>query len=314
MTFLRSHNLPAATCFVLRYLSSQPTGVAASHLPKLLAPPSLDGPAPKDRNGAGGFATDHTIQSLRSIRLIDNDKSRLSLANSWRAALESAASDREVLQVVRRAVFASPESNATWQQSTQGRWDATGANDFLRVACWLLAQDPLGPPLAFDPKWQAVSAERLHRQQFKDGCPRLFNQTSWDDFVRWACALGLARRVRWKDALYVTPDPTDAIAEELAGSLELGTWYSVGEVLEGLTRSLPIVGKGAIRSQMLGHLRAAPEGVAGQTEDAALSQAIITLADSSVIEFKVLSDAVDQRLLWDRPNHRSITHLRLVNS
>ena len=313
MTFLRSHNLPAAACFVLRYLASQPTGVTEPHFPGLLAPPSLDGPAPKDRKGAGGFATDHTIQSLRSIRLIDVEESRLSIAEGWRAVIESATSNREVFQVIRRAVFASTESVSTWTQPNQRGWDSTGANDFLRVACWLLAQNPLGPPLAFDPKRQAASAERLQRQQFKEGRARLFNQTSWDDFIRWACALGLARRIQWKETLYVTPDPTDAIAEELAMSLEQGRWYSVGEVLTALTRSLPIIGQGMLRSQMLPHLRAAPESVVGRTEDAALSQAIITLADNNVIEFKGFSDATDQRMLWDRPDHRSITELRLVN-
>ena len=314
MSFLGSHNLPATARFVLRYLSSEPDGIALSDLPKLLAPPSLDGPAPKDRKGAGGFATKDTIQSLRSIRLINVEKSRLCVTESWRDALESATSDRETFQIVRRALLACPESKSTWEQPNRRRWDTNGANDFLRVACWFLAQDPLGPPLAFDSRGRAASAERLQQREFKDGRPRLFNQTSWDNFVRWACALGLARRIRWKDTTYVTPDPADAIAEELAAPLDEGRWYSIRTVLAGLNRSLPIVGNGILRSQMRAHLQAVPKSVAGRTEDLALSQAMITLAEKGFIEFKLLSDAKDQRLLWDQPTHRSVTQLRLLKS
>ena len=313
MTFLESHHLPATACFVSRYLSSRPIGIAERELPKLLAPRSLEGPAGKEKNEAGGFAAKHTLGALKSIGLIEVDKSRLLVAEPWRPALELAASDRQILRIVRRAVFASPESSSCWDLGRRG-WDTSGANGFLRAACWFLAQDPLGPPFAFDPRGAAAGAERLMWRQFKDGRPRLLNQTSWDNFGRWACALGFARRIRLKDTSYLTPDSTDAIGDTLAGSLNPGKWYSIGEALNLLAKELPIVEPGILRSQMLEHLQAAPVGVGGRTEDATLSQAIIILADKKFLEFKALSDAADQRLLWDRPTPQSITHLRLLEA
>ena len=313
MNFLESHHLPATACFVLRHLSSRPNGIAEYDLPKLLAPRSLEGPAGKEKNEAGGYAVKHTIGALKSICLIEVDKSRLLVAEPWRPALESAVSDRQVLRIVRRAVFASPESSSCWDLGKRG-WDTSGANGFIRAACWFLAQDPLGLPFAFDPKGAAPGTERLMGRQFKDGRPRLLNQTSWDDFGRWACALGLARRIRLKNTPYLTPDPTHALAETLASSLDPGKWYSIGEALNLLAKELPIVGPGILRSQMLEHLQAAPEGVGGRTEDATLSQAIIILADKKFLEFKALSDAADQRLLWDRPAPQSVTQLRLLEA
>ena len=314
MTFLRSHNLPATACFVSRYLSSQPDGIAESDLRQLLAPRSLEGPAGKGRKEVGGFATDHTIGALKSIGLINVSESKLFVAEAWRPALESATSDREVLKTVRRALLASPKSRSSWEPPGQRGWDTSGANDFLRAACWFLAQDPLGPPFAFDRMGPATSAERLQRQQFKEGRPRLLNDTSWYDFARWACACGLARHTALKDGTYLTPDPTEAIAEELGGSLDPGEWYSISEALDHLAGRLPIVGTGVLRSQMLEHLQAAPEGVGGRTEDPTLSQAIIVLTDKKFLEFKALSDAADQRLLWDGPTRRSITQLRLLEA
>ena len=38
------------------------------------------------------------------------------------------------------------------------------------------------------------------------------------------------------------------------------------------------------------------------------------LADKKLLEFKALSDAADQRLLWDPPAPRSITQLRLLEA
>lgn len=314
MSFLWSHNLPATACFVSRCLSSEPDGIAESDLRELLAPRLLDGPAGKKEDEAGGYATDHTIVALKSIGLLNVRESKLFVTATWRPALESAQSDREILQIVRRAVFASPKSRSTWKPPDQRGWDTSGANDFLRAACWFLAQDPLGPPFAFDRRGPAASAERLLQQQFKEGRPRLLNDTSWYDFARWACACGLARHTRLRDGVYLTPDPTDAIAEELTDSLELGVWYSVDEALGHLVERLPIVGKGVLRSQMIEHLQGVPEGVGGGTEDPTLSQAIIMLAEQRVLEFKALSDAVGQRLLWDQPTPQSITQLRLLEA
>ena len=104
------------------------------------------------------------------------------------------------------------------------------------------------------------------------------------------------------------------IGEELADSLDPGKWYSIGVALDRLAKRLPIVGPGVLRSQMLEHLRAAPEDVGGRTEDPSLSQAIIMLAEREFLEFRALSDAADQRLLWDRPAQRSVTHLRMLEA
>ena len=312
MSFLWSHNLPATACFVSRYLSSQADGIPESDLRRLFAPRSLEGPAGKGRGEVGGLATDHTIVALKSISLIDVSESKLFVAEAWRTAIESAASDREILKIVRRAVFASPGSRSSWEAPGQRGWDPAGANDFLRAACWFLAQDPLGPPFVFDRRGPAASAERLQRHQLKDGRPRLLNDTSWYDFARWACAFGLARQIQLKGSVYLTPDPTEAIAEEFRSSLDAGKWYSISEALDLLAARLPIIGTGVLRSKMVDHLRAAPEGVSGRTEDPTLSQAIIMLADKKLLEFRALSDAADQRLLWDRPTPRSITQLRLL--
>ena len=310
MNFLQTHNLPTTACFVLRYLSSRPDGITDAELTRLLSPPSLKGPAGKEADRAGGLPTKHTIGALKSVGLIDVYKSRLFMAAAYRPANGSTVSDRRMLRIVRRALFSIPKSSGCWELDGDG-WDTSGANAFLRAACWFLAQDPLGPPFSFDPKGPTAGAERLLRRQFKSGRPKLLNQTSWDDFTRWACALGLARRVQLRGVDYLIPDPTDAIAETLAGSLYSGKWYSIGEALNLLAAELPILGPGYLRSQMLEHLQAPPEAAGGRTEDATLSQAIIILADRGFLEFKALSDAVDQRLLWDRPTPQSIAELRL---
>ena len=117
-----------------------------------------------------------------------------------------------------------------------------------------------------------------------------------------------------KDANYLCPDPTDAIAEELADAVDPGKWYSIGEVLDRLARRFPIVGPGILRSQMLQQLQAAPESSGDRTEERSLSQAIIILAERQVLEFRALSDAADQRLLWDQPTSQAITHLRLLEA
>ena len=314
MTFLRSHNLPATACFVLRFLPSQPTGIAMSDLEKLLAPSSLAGPAPRDRTGAGGYATDHTISSLRSIGLIDSDHSKLFVAEAWQDALASANSDRQILQIVRRALFASSRSTLSWRWRDEDGWDKSGANDFVRAMCWFLAQDPLGPPFAFGRKGSAADVERLQRQQLTGGRAVVTNTTRWADFERWACALGMARRIPLKNSSFLSPDPTDAISEELADVIEPGNWYPINDILDRLARRLPIIGPGILRSQMLEQLRATPAGVGERTEDPTLSQAFIILAEKRLLEFKALSDAAHQRLLWDRPAPQSITHLRLLEA
>ena len=97
MTFLQTHNLPATACFVSRYLSSRPDGVTEAELTELFSPPSLEGPAGKEKDRAGGFATEHTIRALKSIGLIAVDESRLFLAAARRPANESATSDRKIL-------------------------------------------------------------------------------------------------------------------------------------------------------------------------------------------------------------------------
>lgn len=309
MTFLRSHNLPTTACFVLRYLASRSDGIQASDLAKLLAPPSLEGPAGKDPGHAGGFPTEHTIDGLREIDLVGSDGSKLFVVDPKRDAVNSAASDHEVLRIVRGAVFASPR--LTWSREND-RWNTRGANDFLRAACWFLSQDPLGAPFAFGRKGSASDAERIQRQQFARGTAVVTNETRWADFERWACALGLGRRISLRNVFFLSPDPTDAIAEELVKVLDPGEWYSIDEVMDRLAEPLPILGTGVLRSQMLELIQAAPEGLSQRTVDPALSQAIIILAERRFLEFHALSDALEQRLLWDRPDPQSITHLRLV--
>ena len=311
MSFLETHNLPATACFVSRYLSSQPDGTVGVDLPKLLAPPSLVGPAGKEKGSAGGLATKHTIRALKSAGLIVVRKSKMFVREPWRSEIESALTDREVLRIIRRAVLASQESSSCWQLRQDG-WNTSGANDFLRAACWFLVQDPLGQPFAFGRKGSAANSEQLQRRQFKGERLVLGNATSWDDFERWACAFGIARRTPLKGAFYLVPDPAEAIAEGFEDALQPGKWYSISEALDHLAGQLPILGTGALRLQMREHIQGAPDGVGEPTEDAALSQAIIMLADKGFLEIQALSDAEDQRLLWDRPTPRSITQLRLL--
>ena len=120
MTFLLTHNLPATACFVSRYLSSRPDGIAGPDLPKLVAPPSLDGPAGKEKDRAGGLATEHTIHALKSIGLIDVNKSKLFVPEPWRSEIESATTDRQILGIIRRAVLASSESSSCWELGQHG--------------------------------------------------------------------------------------------------------------------------------------------------------------------------------------------------
>lgn len=312
MTFLKTHNLPATACFVLRCLSSRPEGIDTRDLAALLAPPSLQGPAGKEDGRAGGLATDHTIEALQEIGLIVGDRTRLLLDRAWREKLPSVPTDREILRILRGRVFDAPKLDRSWRWNRESsRWNTGGANDFLRAASWFLSQDPLGPPFTFGRRGSAADAERLQRRQFKRGQEVITNATRWADFERWACAFGIARRISLRGATCLSPDPTDAIAEELASTLEPSQWYSINDVLARLAQPLPILGTGVLRSRMLQQLRAAPERVGARTEDPALSQAIIILAGKKFLEFRALSDATDQRLLWDQPHPQSITHLRL---
>ena len=139
MTLLQSHNLPTTTCFVLRLLPSRRHGIAQSDLEKLLAPFSLEGPAPRDRRGAGGFATDHTISALQSTGLLDGDKFALYVAEAWCDAIEFAKSDREILQIVRRAIFTSPRIEI---ELGVDRWEWVGQiwGQRFRKSCVLVSR------------------------------------------------------------------------------------------------------------------------------------------------------------------------------
>lgn len=316
MSFIsQSHNLPAVGRFLYRYLlRADDHQEAESRLVELLAPAGLPGVAGGGPERAGGFASEHTIGALGAIGFLDVASGLVRLGGALTDEERAPADpDRCFASVVRRLVLRGSTGAQDWEHTPSG-WRTEGGSDFVRAVTWLLAQDVLGEPLRFGGRG-AHNAEARQTDQFRGtGVPKLIaNETQWDNFVRWAPVLGLARRVYRSEAAHLVPDPTDALKDVLANRLagSLREWRPVGAVLEEVYEELPVLGRGVHREAMRSLLRDDPNpDLAGGAEPSSVSQALLYLDETRFIELANRSDA-EVVILDDRPRPRRVSHIRI---
>jgi hypothetical protein len=320
MAFLATHNLPMVGWFLSSYLVfSEGQEEDKERLVAVLIPKALElsegKPAGKQPGKAGGLPTEHTIASLKEIGLIEEVDGIVKFGPAVnREEKDDLTSPEKFFRLVRRLVLSDQAAGDPWRLRGE-RWDTAGSRDLVRGLAWLLAQDALTGPLDWDTAEASSDAERLQGEQFRDsGRPKpISSATGWEDFVRWATVLGFATRIPRKRRIYLAPDPTHAIRDVLRkhlGGPGKG-WQPLPEVLDHLTRSLPVLAGGSFSLGLEKLLQTAPDSTGRQGVPSSTSQALLTLRDAGILDLEHRADA-PTAVLSDAPRATPYSHVRLT--
>ncbi len=181
--------------------------------------------------------------------------------------------------------------------------DKSPATDFVRAACWFLAQDPYSFPASYR------EIERLQSQQRANPKP-FVNDTRWQGFSEWACFLGIA----WTARSGLIADPSFAIQVNL--NTLFGDDITLGQqafVLE-LARVLPILDGGAYRLRIETETEQLWRRANPHELSPSFSLALLHLEEADQIRLELRADAPERIWLVGRRGQvlRQISHLTRV--
>lgn len=275
-------SIPPFMWAVVRLLAAEGKPLPADRARALLAPPSLT-------EGKENKAFDQALRSLRELRLIAEENSRLSLTGH---ALEVDGTDFGTFSTALRQAVLSSDLNAGLAEDTR----QTGPRDLTRTLVWFLSRDPLGEPAT----WDIAQLEQSIDLNPEAGTASK-NDTRWNRFVHWAPALGLgaAPLLPSSGKGPLSPDCTAAVKQTVQTLWAVGDRVNAVDAARALRTALPVLPGGEYANAL-----GIPDPGA-QSAGLALSFALLRGEDEGWLIMQQDADA--QRILTvhdpDRPSH-----------
>jgi len=136
--------------------------------------------------------------------------------------------------------------------------------------------------------------------------------TRWRHFGYWCIYLGFATKVSIDGNIYICPDPTEAINNELNDIFSTRKELKIKEFLVSLSSTLPVLEEGVIRKKINDSIREGlqlPENVLSL----ATSLALLRLAHRKVIKLIHKSDA-DSVSIQDNDSNHIVSHIEYLGN
>ena len=184
--------------------------------------------------------------------------------------------------------------------------DGPQVTDPARAIAWFLTRDPYRPADA-GKNWHTIVAADCPDEQ--EGAFGLSNETRSTQFAHWATYLGFG----WRLPAKLVPDPTAALERHLKLVLPAGVPIQIGESIDLLAASCPVLERGSARSNVEAALiperRRLPARLSRSTTFALLrleARGVVALppppADAAVIALDIPHQ------------HRTVSHIVLEES
>ena len=139
--------------------------------------------------------------------------------------------DDELVGVLERAIIA-PRGT-----------DGPQVTDPARAIAWFLTRDPFRPADA-GKNWHIIVAADCPDE--REGAFGLSNETRASQFAHWATYLGFG----WRLPAKLVPDPTVALMRHLRLVLPVGVPVQIGEAVDLLAASCPVLERGTARASV----------------------------------------------------------------
>ncbi|GAF48273.1 protein DpdG [Rhodococcus wratislaviensis] len=211
-------------------------------------------------------------------------------------------------RLLQRSVFESITADP-WDQTT-GEALTSGAKDLNRALSWFLAQD-VRSTLNWDKTTGGLRSAQLLQGQQLPGAVALHpfaNDVRWNTFARWSVALGMAEPALAGTGLH--PDATVAIRDI---TLEMTPGIrNIDDFLDGLTKQLPVISGGALRSSFLKLTDADPDPHASiGLLDTTIGQAVLSLDEEKIVTILPPKADTNSKTIGLGSVQRRITHLEI---
>jgi len=138
----------------------------------------------------------------------------------------------------------------------------------------------------------------------------LTNTANFQHFIYWCEYLGFVNKIAMSGEIFINPDPTIAIKEELKVNFKKNITLTIKDFLIKLSANLPVLEYGYVREKIEPMLR---DGLVLpiDTLSYSTSLAILRLEQQNIIALESKSDA-DIITLQDGINNRRISHIRYL--
>lgn len=243
-----------------------------------------------------------TFATWRSLGMLEGDDELVRLASPFEAIGQT---DIEALRTAVLDLLLRPDNtpvlfdNATTDENSR-------ASDFVRVACWALAQDPY--PLA---SWKEG---RALEEASKQGLELFKGAGRWPSFQEWAYFVGLG--VETRHGLVMSP--ARAIREVLrtahwSNALPTTEDIALSSFIEDLAKALPVIDGGVYRAQIDNVLRANGHGTEVHQISSSLALALLQLDhEEEIVLTDRAADVATRLSLVGREGHiiRTASHIR----
>ncbi len=268
MDYLRGNATASATGLyvICRYLAEYPDGREEDEVRRALQL-LRSGPGSPDEPAAVLTASLAVGEGLGVLR-ID------AATSTWRA-------EKSITGLVRASEDSWPRfrGELLHRIATQGAVGGSSEGktpDLVLGLTWLMQLDPLTPvPTDWtkgpEPLAKALAFNAVSRSE------------QWRPFIRWAIALGVARRSDSSTPKVVIPDASTAIGDQLAALPKSG---SAREWLYSLRERLPILGAHSLTTQL-------PQGRTWDEVPPAVVLGLLKLERSGVLVMEASDDATD---------------------
>lgn len=221
----------------------------------------------------------NTLDSLRLIK-IENDIVKLNIENS----------KLSILQVIKNSIFND---------------EFVYRDNFVYALAWLMIQDSNSIQ---DLDWQG-QVNILIKNDLNENFSELdlTNNSSWQHFYYWCNYLGFATKSYISNNVYVCPDPTEAILNELALIFEEKKELKINGFLKLLADRIPVLEFGSARIKVMENVREGLSLAINQLSFAT-SLALLRLEERGIIKLEQKSDA-DSMSLKNSNEDRIISHI-----
>lgn len=280
MALLNPPELRASVmCVALLYLAQRRgQGDDADQIIDAIAPPSLSSDPGKLQLDAR-----RNLVAVVELGLATRTGDRIKLTP---AATKAAGKGPVAMSALIRDRVLSEELNtAPWGSQE-------GARDLTNALAWFLSFSPAEAPNSMERA--SPSAKSLQERDFgprhsqddeSSGWP-ISNDTRWNAFQRWACALGFAWR---SPARRLIPDPTPVVRGSLPSIFGAQKSLDAHTFVGALGTSIPVLETGAYRRTVEQNWKRPPRDV--ETLSPATSEALLRLAASGHLKFEDRADS-----------------------
>lgn len=234
----------------------------------------------------------NTISALRAINVLEADVDGALRIGPEVKTFKTPFTKDQFRRVLQNRVFDLDHDGDIWATQA-GDGHTSGGRDLHRALTWVLAQDALGPPLAWTDNVQAMQTDQFETKNNEAWA--ITNDTRWTPTTRWILALGLATASVVKDRNGIVPLPVVAIDDALNGFPN--ERMTIHDLLARIGKAIPALHGGTVRSRLVARLGSDPDpGINAACADSSVGQALRILEERGRVAFETLPDADGIRL------------------